>query len=256
MDLNDYWQENKRFVTSVGVGAVAFLVGVLVIDSMYADDIAAAERRKSGYEKNLKKELLTASDLTEAKRQNEELLAAVATLQDETTFRARPEFVLPDGVSAANHYLRVLSDVREDLLPRANRANLTVDAGLGMPKLSPTREDKIERYLQALDVIETVLGKAIDARVRRVDKLQIRLDPGLDSRAGIGRIERTKVKFTMSGSSLSLTAVLSALARPTDGRILHMDEVEMNPARGRDDEVNLDVTVVIPRLSLVEEEEE
>ena len=33
MDLNDYWQENKRFVTTVLAGLVVFLIAYFWIDS-------------------------------------------------------------------------------------------------------------------------------------------------------------------------------------------------------------------------------
>jgi len=62
----------------------------------------------------------------------------------------------PAGGSSANHYLRTLSRVREELTQRANRASLKLDSSLGMPELSPTVEREILRYLEALDLVETV----------------------------------------------------------------------------------------------------
>jgi hypothetical protein len=97
-------------------------------------------------------------------------------------------------------------------------------------------------------VIETVTVMAIDARVQRLEKIGIRLDSGLTSRAGLGRIERTSVSFELRGDSLSLTRLLTATQRPVDGRVLHLGDLEMTPSRNKDDEVQLDLTLTIARL--------
>ena len=34
MDLNDYWQENKRFLTIVAGGLLVFLIGEMVIPAV------------------------------------------------------------------------------------------------------------------------------------------------------------------------------------------------------------------------------
>jgi len=190
-----------------------------------------------------------ASDLGDARSQNEALQAAVDQLRAVTDFQPRSEFVLDPALgSSSNQYLRALAGVRDDLVTRANRSNVQVDPQLGMPRLSPTREAEIERYLEALDVIDTIIDLAIDARVQRVDKIQPRLDPGLNSREGIGAIERTRVAFTFTGSSLALERVLTWTQRPQNGRVLHVEDVEMVPARSREQEVRLDLVIVIARL--------
>ena len=253
MDLNDYWQENKRFVTTVCAGLVVFLVGYFILNAHYQTDIKDTDRRISSLRTDLRKPMFTSSNLSTAKEENEALLAAVATLEEATAFRPREEFVLDASLgSFPNQYLRALTRVREDLLPRANRGNMTIEAGLGMPKLSPTKDEEIVRYLEALDVIETVATAAIDARVKRLDKITIRLDTGLNSKAGLGRIERTRVHFEMRGTSLALTRLVSSTQRPRDGRVLHIDEIEMSPSRSKDDEVQLDLTLTIARLRPLE----
>ncbi len=257
MDLNDYWQENKRFVSVVAFGVVGFFLASFLIDAVYGDDLSAAQSKVTRLQRELKKPLFSASDRTAAQAQNDELRAAVERLHEAVQFVPREEFRLDPALGTpSNQYLRALTRVREDLLPRANRANVGLDPGLGMPKLSPTREEEIERYLEALDVIETSLRMAIDAGVRRVDKIQIKLDPGLSTRVGLGRIERTRIPMTLIGDSLALTRLLAATQRPADGRILHVDEIEMLPSRNKQDEVRLDLTLVVARLSRGEEEVE
>lgn len=256
MDLNDYWQENRRFVTTVGVGFVVFLIARMILASTYEDDINAKNRVISTRKSDLAQPMYKSSDLADARAENEGLIEAVSVLREASDFQPRDEFTLDPGLgSASNQYLRSLARVRDELIPRANRSNMQVDSQLGMPRLSPTRDAEIERYLEALDVIETVVGLSVDARVQRVDKIQIRLDPGLNSREGLGAVERTRVAFTLTGSSLALERLLAWTQRPKTGRVLHIDDLEMVPARSREGEVRLDLTVVIARLSEPIEEE-
>jgi hypothetical protein len=206
--------------------------------------------------RGLRDTMHTASQRDEAQRQNDELRAAVAALSELVQFQARPDFRLdPSLGSGSNQYLRALTRVRDDLIPRANRANLELEDGLGMPRLSPTREEEIERYLEALDVIDTIVRYAIDARVQRVEKIQIRLDSDLSSGRGLGRIEETQVRFTLTGSSLALTRLLRRTQRNQDGRVLHIDELELVASRNKDDELRLDLGVVIARLHEPAEQE-
>ena len=253
MDFEGYWQENKRFVARTAGGVFLFFAGIMTVDALYAEDIARESSRVRRLERDLEQPMYAASDRDGASSKNEELRAVVDQLSGVVRFVARPELRLdPNRGSAANQYLRALANARERILLRAGRSNVSIEPGLGMPKLSPTAEDEIERYLEALDVVEIVSGLAIDALVRRIDDIQVRLDPGLSSRSGLDRIERTRVSFSILGESRALTDLLSATQRPEDGRILHVDSAEVLSARGREGELRLDLTLLITRLQLEE----
>lgn len=257
MDLNDYWQENKRFVTTVAIGAAVFLIAYSLLAGSYGDKIGAKQSRRVTLQGELAAALFTASDLAAARAENEALRAAVEELTPRADFQARDAFRLTGaGASAGSQYLRALTEVRETLIPRANRNNLQLDPSLGMPSFSPTKEDEIERYLQALDVVDTVANLAIDAGVRRMDKIQVRLDPGLGTRGGVGAIERTRVKFQLEGPALPLARLLVATQRPPDGRVLMIDDVEMVSSRQKEGEARLDLTVTAARLRPPVREEE
>ena len=254
MDLNDYWQENKRFVTTVAAGALVFLVGRWALAETYTSDLDEANASIARSRRGLGDALFTTADRTRAEEQNRELTAAVERLSAGLDFQPRPEFRLdPAGGSSQNQYQRAVSRVRDELLLQANRANLKLDAGLGMPKLSPTRDAEIERYLEALDVIDTAIQLAIEARIQRIDQIQIRLDPGLSGREGLGRIEETRIELTMIGDSLAVTRFLARTQRPDGadedaGRVLHVGSAELVPSRSKEDELRLDVTLVVVRL--------
>ena len=252
MDLGAYWQENKRFCVTVGAGAVLFLIGFGVETSLFQGKINAAQRAIQLNKNQLKELKFSAEDQRAAEAENAALRSSVERLTAAANFHPRPEFVPdPAAGSSANHYLRTLSRVREDLLQRANRASLKLDSSLGMPELSPTVEREILRYLEALDLVESVADLAIRARADGIDRIQVRLDPGHASRAGVGAIERTKVQFTITGPSLALTRILAWSQRPgPGGRTLPIDELEMSAARGRPGQVRLDVTFVVARVKV------
>lgn len=254
MDLGAYWQENKRFVVSVGAGALLFLIGFGIESRVYRDKINATERANQAKRNQLKEMQFSATDQQEAEAENAALRQAVDRLTAAAQFEPRPEFVPdPASGSSANHYVRTLSRVREELLQRANRASLQVDSSLGMPELSPTVEREVLRYLEALDLVESVADLAIRARADAIDKIQVRLDPAQNSRAGVGAIERTRVQLTLTGSSQALTSVLVWTQRPEGGgRVFPIDKLEMSAARGRPGQVRLDVTFLLARVKELE----
>src|SRR5262245_44744161 len=250
MDLGAYWQENKRFCVTVGAGAVLFLIGFAVETSLFRGKINAAQRAIQLNKNQLKELKFSAEAQRAAEAENAALRSSVERLTAAANFHPRPEFVPdPAASSSANHYLRTLTRVREDLLQRANRASMKVESSLGMPELSPTVEREILRYLEALDLVETVSDLAIRARVDSVDKIQVRLDPGYGSRGGVGAIERTKVQMIFTGSSLELQRLLAWSQRPgANGRTLPIDQFEMATAKGRPGQGRLDVTFLVARV--------
>jgi multidrug efflux pump subunit AcrA (membrane-fusion protein) len=247
MDLGAYWQENKRFVVSVGAGVLVFLIGYAYENAHYQSQINAAQRAITQKKNELAKMQFSSADQAEAETQNAALRGAVEKLSAAAQFHPRKEFVPdPAAGSSANHYVRTVSRVREELLQRANRAGLKLESSLGMPELSPTLEREILRYLEALDLVETVSDLAIRARAESIDKIQVRLDPSHGSGGGPGAIERTKVQVTLTGSSLALTRLLAWSQRPGPlGRVLPIDQVEMTSARNQPGRVRLDVTFVL-----------
>ncbi len=254
MDLNDYWQENKGFVCTVAGGGLVFVLGWFAVDAVFGDDIRTKRSEIRKREAELAGPAHSSQGLADARAENERLRAAVARLEEAVAFRARPEFRFdPAQGSPSGQYLRALAGVREDLLRRANRANLELDSLLGMPALSPTREEEIVRYLEALDLVASVVDRAIAARLSRVERIQIHLDPGLYSPEGLGAIERTRVSFTLSGSALGIERLLATTQRPPDGRILHVDSAELVPSRAREGQVRLELVVSLVRLAQPEE---
>ncbi|MFT5284657.1 MAG: hypothetical protein ACI8TQ_000814 [Planctomycetota bacterium] len=255
MDLNDIWQENKRFICGVVGGALLFVIGLFVIQSMFGDELSSARRSKSRLERQLSEARYDTTSRDLARRENENMVEAFSELGEIVSYAARSDFrVTEAGGRPVNQYHRTVAKVREDLLSKAGRANLYLDSDLGLPDLSPAGDDEIERYLEALDSIARSVQWAIDAGVDRIDDVRIRLDPSLNSRKGTNAVERTRVEFELAGTGASLTAFLRATQRPlenrtgTGSRPLSIHSVELLPARNRLDESNLALSINLVRL--------
>ena len=272
MDVNGYWQENKRFVVFVASGVIVFVIGSMLVNSFFRNELVAQKRSADSATKKLKTEpMYRDSDLAAAQKENEALKVAVATLASAVAFDARPQFRFdPAKGSASNQYFATVSSVREELLTLAGRSNLRLPEDLGLPALSPTREADIVRYLEALDLVDRAARIAMATGVERIDALEIKLDPKLTSRQGAGDIERTTVEFKISGrpspmvqfltlsQSANLTKELAADAKAAApatvfskaalGPLL-IDKMEMVPSRTKpNEEAVLEVTFVVARL--------
>ena len=92
MDLNDIWQENKRFITGVVGGAVVFLFGLLLIQSLYGDELASTRRSKSRLERQLSESRYGTDERELARADNEALEAALAELAEAVEFVPRADF--------------------------------------------------------------------------------------------------------------------------------------------------------------------
>ncbi len=256
MDVNEYYEENKRFVHMVGAGVVVFFVAFYVVDGAFADKLAAQAREETSLRTKLNAPMYTRSDLDRAEADNEALQAALATLRETVEFRPRPQFVLDPGRgSASSQYLEVVSGVRDALLPLANRANLALVSDLGLPELSPTQESDIVRYLEAVDIVDRVVRLAIDAGVARIDSIRITLDPAIYKRGEPVPIERTRVQLEMHGPSLPLARVLETSQRAGETTPLLVTDVDVDASSAKTDEARMDVTFAIARLHEVATED-
>ena len=255
MDLNDIWQENKRFITAVMGGVVVFLIGLLVIQSLYGDELAATRRTKSKLERQLSESRYGSSERELARSDNESLSAALEELAEAVEFEARADFRSSSSTgSSINQYHRTVARVREQLVTRAGRANLFLDTDLGLPDLSPSEDEEIARYLDALDAVARTVHWSIRAGVERIDDVRIRLDPGLGSRKGVGAVERTRVEFEFAGTGEALTALLRATQRPRVEGLPDTDQplsiatMELRPARNRGEKSKLSLSIDLVRL--------
>lgn len=252
MDLGNYWQENKRFLSTVGVGVIVFFGAWAAIDSYLGDDLRAQQSRRSRLESDLRASMYSTVDLDKAKAQNAELLAACDALRKNVEFVARPEFRIEKGQAATNRYFTVVERTREELKRRAGRAGLFLPPDLGMPAVSPTKDIELVRYLEALDAIEQVATHAIAADCSRIEAIRVRLDTRLLGGKPIADVERTVVEMRFIGPALPMTRLLTLLQDPKAPRVLTVDKVDIVPARAKNsDDVKMELTLLVAHLNQV-----
>jgi len=259
VNLEAFWQENKRFVLLVVGGTLVFLIGWIAIQSVLGDDLAAQRRSAESSQRKLASEAMyTADDYKKLEAENAALVTAVDSLSSAVTWKARPLFALDSKRGApSNQYFAAVAATREDLLRRAGRANLRIPEDLGLPALSPTKEGDIVRYLEGLDLVDRAVRFALEVGCQRIDRIQIQLDPKLNSKAGVGTLERTRITMNLSGAPAPLVAFLArtqeAEVVPDESRAagpLLVERCEMTPARAttRADEGSLEVVFVVARI--------
>ncbi len=257
MDLNDYWQENKRFVLTVVAGLIVFMIGEMMIGSFIKDELDSKKGTLGNIQRELRKSRYKARDLTQARTENQALREATETLVGAVAFQPRePYRADPARGSLGNQYFAANTAVRDDLLREAGRAGVRIVPDIGLPALAPTRDDELERHLDALDLIERVLRMAIDEGVERVDRIQIKLDTKLHAKGGVGLVERTRVEMKMSGDAAPMLRLYAATQTPSHGPSILVDSVEMVPERLKTDEAKMNITFLAPRVKVLAEEEE
>lgn len=256
MDLNDYWQENKRFVLTVAAGLLVFAIGEMVIGNTLGDELSARQNDVRRTTADLRKPRFGGSERTTAEQENEALEKAASTLEAAVVFQPRPEFVLdPAAGSPTNQYFSRAEAVRERLERAAGRQGMRLDHDLGLPALAPTRADQLERHLEALDLVERVCDVALEMGVARIEDIQIQLDPSFLSGRASGPFEKTKIQMKMAGPSRPLVQLLAATQDPSRGSSLLIDELAMTPETAKPQEADLVVTFAIVRLRPVAVEE-
>ncbi len=261
MDFDEYWQENKGFVGTVFAGFVVILIAYLVIGNTLGEDVQSAKRTLGSAEAKLRTAMYDSKARDAATEANEGLEAVLAELEASVAFQPREGFDLENAISGSSRYHRVLADLRDELLPLAGRRSMVLARDLGQPDLSPTRDEEILRYLEALDMIDRVVRLGLDLGIERIEKIHVVLDAGLRSKDGVGAVERTRVEFDLGGGGDALLELLRKSQYPTavlGGQALTLGPVDMRPAkRNKDSEASVSFYVVrLAELAPDEEDEE
>jgi hypothetical protein len=248
MDFESYWQENKNFVLSVAGGALGFLILFLVLDSSYGADVRSGRARVSRERAKLAQSFFTQTDLSRAQAENDDLVGSSAKLAENAVFTARPAFLLEAGNgSPSNQYFGRVDRVQRELNLVAGRARCVLPEGLGLEPLKTNDEQVIARHLEALDLLDRALHRAIDAGVDRVARVEVALDPGLNSRSGLGRIERTRLTLRLVADPPAIADFMLRTQSSKLGPLL-VDRYDARASPGRVDEVTLDLVLLAVRL--------
>ncbi len=261
MDLNDIWQENKRFITTVGAGLLVFLIGWMVVDGMYAGDIQSVLRQNLRDRAKLRTEMFTASDRSQARDENEALGERFDTILEVATFRPRPEFRLDQAnVKAQDVYANALESVRDRLRNLASRHRAFLPDGLDIDILKTRNIDALERNLHAIDLLDRAVEMALEAGVKQIRSVDINLDPAFRSRRGLGAIEKTQVTIDTVSSAEAIATWILMCETPRPGepetsvhlQALPIESIDARRAASKSDEVRTRVTFLVVRVNEIE----
>lgn len=247
MDLNDFWQANKRFVVTVAGGVLVFFTGVLLINNLFGSELDAQEALKIKDNSALAGALYSPSDLDLLRVENQKLLAAHQALAKATVFETRPAFA-PSTGSMSNRYFEVVAATRDELLPAAGRVGIPLPEDLGLPALAPIKDEHIVRTLEGLDVIDRTLRLGFEAGIGRVETIEIKLDSRLLSGKPLEALEKTLVTFKMRGTALSLTRLVLMMQRSPQMRVGVLEKVDFLAGGAREDDARLELTLAVVRL--------
>lgn len=248
MDLTGIWQEHKTFITMVMAGLLVFIIGQVIISELYPVDAEKTSVYRTKREIQ-RLQVVQRDDLAAADEDNERYVSTYDSVVKRINYVPREEFLLKPTESADVQYFRIVAREREALVEWPKTQNITVDNNLGMPELSPTRKKEIQRNLLALDVVDRVVGLAIQSDIREVGTIE--LVPDLRRRK-TGFIDELKVRFKMTGTMAKTAAFLEKLQFAEN--YLVVSEAEIVSAASDSNLLETDLT--ISAINVLQGEEE
>lgn len=228
-DLNQFLQENKKFLIGTAVAGALFIAASATIGSLVWDEFHSAKATVSSVVARSGKEVLYSDkNLKEARAQEEALQGAVESIAARLRFVTRPEFQLKDsGGSPANQYLDIVARFRERRLDDARSRGIDIVDHCGVPDRSPTQPEDIRRALRGIDLVDRALECAIRAGVRTIDRIVIQYDSN-NAAAASGAIlrEEIRVDLEMDATSRAFSTFLELTQKPPIGTTpIPMDEL-------------------------------
>lgn len=159
--MEDFWQENKRWILSVTGGVVLFFIGLKLVASLF--DSAGAQRRVSLRVRNVnREEFYDAKDLETLRSDAEVLAGDFDALQAAVAFVAEDEFLAGGKGDLDSHYDLVSRRVRADLLDRGMEYSVEIDSS-SLQWATPVGRVEISYTLIALNLLEQAAQRLLTA---------------------------------------------------------------------------------------------
>ncbi len=252
MNLDAIWQRNRVFI----LGLLGSLIGFFLLSWLLTSGAAA---REASAGRAISK---AATDLRSAMygdAQEREATERLATLRERNAAFAaqalppvRAQFQLPAGKAAAQHYIEITGELRQDLVAWALRNDCEVDPSLGLPPVSPTQAPQVERVLRGLDVVDRVVHLAVAQGAAAVDKITIadRSRRPTGGRAALLDLTLVQMEVVFEGASPApfLRAMLEETAA---GRPLGISGIEVAAPNPRKRERRLLLEFAVGTLQAV-----
>lgn len=228
MNLDALWQRNRKFILILLGAVLGFFILLWLLTSGPVSRQEAASRSLAKATGDLRAPMFGEASEREAQARLETLRARNAEFAALALPPVRAEYRLPAGKSPAQHYIELTGSLRQDLTAWALRNNCEVDGSLGLPPVSPTQAQQVERVLRGLDVVERVIRLAVASGASKVEGITI-AERGRRATAGRpAQLDLTPVQLEVVFESQSPTPFLRALLAETgQGRPLGLAGLEV-----------------------------
>lgn len=214
MSLDAIWQAHRPFILGVAGGVAVFLAGEALVRGTAGARLRAAEVRIRSAEQKLRTPRHGAAAVSQLERRLADLRQRAADLERLCLPPRREEFRPQEGQSPSEHYIQFTSQRRQELLALALSRNVDVDDSLGLPPVSPTEPQAIERVLRGFDAVDRVVRLAVAAGAREVAKAEIEVRPLRKAGRGAAAplLDTTPVRVEVVLPEERTAAFLQALA--------------------------------------------
>ena len=169
MDLQDIWQEHRRWILGVLAGVIVFFAARSIIDSVFGGDRAVREAQRKA-QALMTQEFYQPATRDEILAENDRLVAQVAELREALAFVPSEEFSLIGKGAPDIYFPAVAARVRGGVLRAAQESGVDFEDGnLEWP--APALREEIEKTLIGLAAIEAAALRLVAAgdRVRALD---------------------------------------------------------------------------------------
>lgn len=231
MNFDAFWQTHRRFILGLAGGLVAFFILLAITGGGAKDRLTKAKGSIGRSRRQMQGNELYASNQVGILQQRlEDLQLRNSLLAERNLPDFRPRFQIPTGTPPAQHYISLTGEMRDELIGWALRRNCEVDSSLGLPPVSPSQPQQIERVLRGLDVVDRVVHLAVDFGASEVEKIRVAQKRRRRSGRNVSPLDITPVTMEVTFHRTSIAPFMNALlAEQEAGRPLGLTGLEVLP---------------------------
>ncbi len=231
MNFDAFWQTHRRFILGMAGGLVVFFILLAITGGGSKDRLSKAKTSINRSRRQMQgNELYAANQVATLEQRLEDLRLHNSLLAERDLPAFRQRFQVPPGTPPAQHYISLSGELRDELIGWALRRNCEVDDSLGLPPVSPSQPQQIDRVLRGLDVVDRVVRMAVDFGASEVDKIRVAQNRRRRTGRNVSPLDITPVTMEITFHRASIAPFLSAmLAEQEAGRPLGMTGLEILP---------------------------
>lgn len=258
MNFDAFWQTHRRFILGLAGGVVAFFILLAFTSSGAKEDFRRSSSSISSTRRKMNSSsMYGAAQVATLEKRLASLQERNAELGRMSLPQFRERFRIPSGTPAAQHYISLTGELRDEIIGWSLRHNCEVDDSLGLPPVSPSQPQQIERILHGLDVVDRVVHMAVDHGASKVDKIRISQKRRRRSGRHASPLDITPVTMEIVFKRVSATPFLRKLAaEQASGNPLGLTAFEVLPrnAKRMEQRIVLEFGVgVMPQIAVGED---